>query len=612
MKSILKSLAIVVFAASCALAHAQQVEATLSQDVAGVGQAVRLTVVVKGTTGAELPSQLDIDGLEARFAGKSVNFEMRNFNMSSSATYTYVVVPMREGDFTIPPLSVRVNGKMVKTAPLTLHVGAGGAAPAPPVAPAPGMVPGIPPQAATPNQPPPQAPPANDEQIVFGDLVLPRESAYVGEVIPLEMRFYLDARFPARIYEPRPTFSGDGFTVLRFSKPTERQQEINGRIYNVVSYKTAITPVKPGPLAIAPASLTAQMQLPSANRGGADDLLGGLFGNFGGFDLREVPIQTKGASLEIKPLPTEGRPEEFSGAVGQFSLQASASPKKAGPGDPISLNVTVSGRGNFDAMSAPELVNSENWQAYPPSEKFDSSSSDPIGYNGTKNFNFMIVARKDLTATPGVKFSYFDPALSRYVTLSSKPVNVEAKGIAVAAPVVAAASATPQASATPAAAAPVAQPGSALVTNFRPATFTSFIYSRPFLVANGAVAVLWLGVLAFCASRRMADSAFARRSASQRELKKMLHQLEDSSLSAPQFYDLAARFVQMRLGAGETLSDVRGAVDRAGISETAKAGLHAILEQHDESKYSSVGTRLGAEQRQTVIKQLKAFHEELR
>ena len=71
--------------------------------------------------------------------------------------------------------------------------------------------------------------PPEESKVVFGDLIIPKKTIYVGEVVPVELRFYFDANYPVRLPD-RPTFSGDGFTVMRFSKPIEKQQEVAGRV----------------------------------------------------------------------------------------------------------------------------------------------------------------------------------------------------------------------------------------------------------------------------------------------------------------------------------------------------------------------------------------------
>ena len=109
--------------------EAQQVRAELSQDYAAVGQPVRLNISVTGGRGAQVPQQLNIDGIDARFVGKSeqMQWQMGKGGVNSSATsiYSYIIVPLRQGEFTIPAIPMVVAGKTVTTSPLKLSVSGG-------------------------------------------------------------------------------------------------------------------------------------------------------------------------------------------------------------------------------------------------------------------------------------------------------------------------------------------------------------------------------------------------------------------------------------------------------------------------------------------------------
>jgi BatD DUF11 like domain len=599
--------------------EAQQVRAELSQDYAGVGQPVRLNISVTGGRGAQVPQQLNIDGIDARFVGKSeqMQWQMGGGSVTSSATsiYSYVIVPLRQGEFTIPPISVVIGGKTLKTSSLTLRVAGGQGVP---------VLPAIPvPQSQRNQQSVPTAPPAQptprsargsqqgEPKIAFGDLIIPKKTIYVGEVVPVELRFYFDSNYPVRLPD-RPTFSGNGFTVMRFSKPIEKQQEVDGRIYNVVIFQTALTAAKAGTLEISPAAMEAQIQLPG--RSGRDDFFGGFFGNMlSPSDIRQTTVSTQTAKLEVKPLPKDGQPENFSGAIGQFSLRASAAPKQAAAGDPISLNIAISGRGNFDAMGAPVLLEADGWRTYPPGEKFEASQSDPIGFNGEKRFEYMLVAREDRSKTPVAELSFFDPSLEKYVTIRSSPVAVTAKGGAADQSAVAAATPAPQPEATPASAAPVPEDDQ-LASNFAPASFTSFANTRSFLVVNGALAVAWSIVLLFGLGRMAAASSFAKQSAARRSNRNLLRKMEDPQCAPEQFFQTAKQFVHSCLAENGSTSDVRDLLENSRASDQTKSAVRNILNRYDEWKYAAHNAppRLDEAERRDILGQLKGLDHEVR
>lgn len=596
----------------------QEVTATLSQDFTSVGQPVQLNVAVVGARGAQVPQTLQIDGLDARFAGRSEQTEMQfgsgGYRRTVTANYTYLIVPLREGNFTLPAVPVEIDGKVLKTKPVTLRVaqGRGGAIPVLPAIPTQqGGIPGHPSSPQNPSRNPSQAEPA-EGKTVFGELLVPKTTAYAGEVVPVEIRFYFDARYRVQLRD-RPGFSGDGFTVLELSKPIERRQEIDGITYNVVSFQTAITPAKSGPLEIPGATLEAQIES-STNQRRPDDFFGGLFGQM--METRPATITTDPAELEVKPLPREDRPENFGGAIGQFSLAATATPEKAASGDPVSLKVVVAGRGNFDAMSAPELVATEGWRTYPPGEQFVPSPSDPIGFNGEKRYEYMLLAREDQTATPVAEFSFFDPSVEKYVTLKSAPVSVVAKGGVAPAPTPSAeASASPSSSPSPE---NVETPPeeSGLVKNFVPSSFVPLLMRTWVWAVNGALAVVWILILLVTLGRKWAQSPRAREAAALRQTRRLLTSMDDPGIESDRFFQLAEEFVRQRLAVprseqADSSVEPRAKLEQLSLPPEIRLAIEEILDRHDAARYSTVTVPLDADERQKILNHLKTFDVEL-
>lgn len=607
--------AVMLLACTAAQLKAQQAQVSLSSDSTAVGQPVQLNVTITGGRNIQPPNRINVEGLDVRLAG-NIGFDQmalsnNQLKMVNSTLFMYLVLPIKAGTFTIPAVPIKVDGKTIQTQPLTLQVAApsargfAGNVPVLPAIPVPQSQPQPPAASGMPTVQ--QEPPTpNEDDLVFGDLVIPRKFAYVGEVVPVEVRFYFNAEYPASLLNRPMRLSGDGFTVMNFGEPQQRRQEINGQVYEVLTYQTAITPAKTGPLEIGPAELDARISLPMSRDRQRDGLFGGLFGMVS--ESRDITIKTKPVNLEVKSLPKDGRPADFGGAIGQFSIEALADPKKAAANDPISLSVKISGRGNFDGMPAPTLIDADGWRTYPPAEKFTPSPSDPIGYSGQKTFEYMLMARQDQTKTPVAEFSYFDPTLEKYVTLKSPPIAIEAKGGTAPTPTPAAVVvAAPSPNATPTAT--PARQESVLVRKFAPGTFQPFVSEKAFLVANGALALGWAAVLFFALGRVVSESKSAKQAAALKETRKLLHQMEVSSCPTDQFYDLAVAFVAARLG-----SHGRDALENAPVKPETREAVQAILDTHDEMKYStaSASRELPIDERRRIVAQLKSLDEELR
>src|SRR5712692_2851376 len=116
------SAVIILCAAKMAFAAGPSVTAVLSNSRPAVGQMVQLEIKVNGANSANVPETISIDGLEIHQTGTSRQFEMRNFDVSSSVTYNYTILPLKAGHLKIPAQTVRVRNDSLHTPELVLNV----------------------------------------------------------------------------------------------------------------------------------------------------------------------------------------------------------------------------------------------------------------------------------------------------------------------------------------------------------------------------------------------------------------------------------------------------------------------------------------------------------
>ncbi len=544
---------------------AQEVTAGLSSPSTTVGRPVEIVVTVRGVRSADVPERIDVPGLQIQLFGRSTRFEMHNLSITSTLTYTYAVTPSKTGEFEIPPVEVRVGNKTLRTNPLRLQVVDAAAMPLPP--------PTIPGGQAQPM--PPSARGGNGLPF-FGDLVLSKKKAYVGEVVPAEVRFYFKTNIGGEVGD-RPNLTGEGFTVQRFANVPKREQIVNGENYIVFAFQTAISPAKSGEIEIPAATLDARLQVPGSAPPGFDD----FFRNFGGMvppgmftNAQDVAVETRPVSLDVVSLPQDGRPADFSGAIGKFEISASVNPAKVGPGEPVTLRVVVSGQGNFDAMGAPVLTGAEEWRSYPPTETF--RATDAINFSGEKTYEYLLVARTDQTQTPGVRFTFFDPTGGKYEILSKDSMPVEALA-ATSAP-------TPGDSASTAKA-PAATPEPALAEAKQAQGASSWmpLIEQPwFLAANAGAALVWMALLAAGLLRLSANSPAGTKRRRRRMLEERLAKLE-GAVDA----DFAGQAVDILHEALQTADSPLSASAALDVfDEDTASVLRDLLARHDESKYA--------------------------
>ena len=145
---------------------------------------------------------------------------------------------------------------------------------------------------------------------------------------------------------------------------------------------------------------------------------------FEGVRKKEVNIKSTSRKMRVLPLPKAGRPDNFSGAVGNFTLSAEAAPKESMVGDPLTLKMIVKGEGNFDRVKKPSLSSTRGWKTYMPEAKFKPSGS--AGYRGEKLFEQAIIPLdSSIKKIPPVEFSYFDTKARKYISLQTKPIPVK-------------------------------------------------------------------------------------------------------------------------------------------------------------------------------------------
>jgi hypothetical protein len=575
-----------------AQADAPTVTAVLTSSETEVDAPVQLQIKVTGDRNATPPNDMAVDGLDIRYTGQSQLMEGRNFRFTYSFVYNYTVLPLKAGTFTIPPQVVRTSSGTLRTPALTLNVAPNddGTTTARRGSGSNGGNNTI-----------------DEKKIAFAELIVPKTTAYVGEVIPAEIRLGISARVPHRLIEGA-SLSGQGFTAQRMPNPNQTLESINGRSYEIVTFKTAITAVRSGKLELAAKDAKAIIQVPrraSGNRPrspfdifGMDDPFSDPFFNdpFAGVgEQRQIKFSSDTTTIEIMPLPPNA-PPSFAGAVGNFSLTTEVKPKKAQIGDPLTVAANIAGRGNFDRVTAPVLESDRGWHTYPPGASF--KANDDIGISGTKTFEMVLTPNEQKKAVPPLIFSYFDPLKESYVTLKSDslPVVVEGGTAPAATPAIASAASTPP----PATARPTAAPqGQDILYQLTDhggwgKTFTP-VFRQPVFWA--AQAVPFLGLIGFFGlemrKRRMQNREGLRRAAWEQETAELQRKLRHANDPPDKYFAEALRVVQLKTALASRSRriepnsvDAETAVAAFDLPEEKGNRMRELFRRSDELRYS--------------------------
>lgn len=375
-----------------------RVSASLSASAVGVGETVVLDVRVETSGPAPerfeappLPSGLEVVGTR--------DYSQLQFSLPGGRTRIvrreFVIRPRAAGQYVIPPAVVRVQGKEYSTRPQRLLVtaagrsGAGGGPPAP----------------GTRTAAPPAGP---DGEVILLARVVP-DTVYVGQQITFqaEAMFSNEVRLLLRRAPEYVPPSPVGFWIQDLNDaPMVEPRVLNDRLYEVQTFRRAYFPLSPGLVSFPPARLVYEIRR------------GFLYAP----ESRELNSDT--LRVVVLPLPEEGRPHDFNGAVGQFTVTARLEPAEVPAGEAAMLHVEVSGTSNIKAAPPPKLPDWPGVRVYPPSEEAEVV---PVGgvVQGTKRFTWVIVpetaGRHELAP---VRYPYFDPVRKEYDVASSAPLTL--------------------------------------------------------------------------------------------------------------------------------------------------------------------------------------------
>jgi len=377
------------------------VRASVSPQRAAVGQSLTLSVEINGAQNVVAPALSNLDGFDARYMGPSTQISIVNGRMNALVQHRYSLVPSRDGHFTLGPFTVEYDGKQYQTAPITVDIVK---VSAPPGRGAPG-------QAGS-------APAPQSLRLTLG---VAKGEVYLHERLPIEVTLYVGATRVADVQYP--TLAADGLSIEKFPEPIQQQEQLDGQTFQVLHFQTTITPLRAGNLALGPATLRLSVLNRRRSAGRNDPFFERFFGDDPfSTERRPLDLRSDPFTLNVLPLPEEGKPVGFSGAVGSFTLQVAASPTELTAGDPITLRMALNGTGNLAESNPPALSSTDGFRIYEPqASKPEGGGAASVSVARTYE-QVLIPNDATVRAIPPVRFSYFDPQAQRYETVESQPV----------------------------------------------------------------------------------------------------------------------------------------------------------------------------------------------
>ncbi len=406
-------LSILLFITACFAANAQETSFTAqAQSAVVVGDKFQLVYSLnKEGSDIRLPSLQDFQILMGPSTSYSTSTSIVNGKVSreTSYTYTFILKALKEGQFTIPPATIKVDDEKVSSNSVSIKVVKGDA------------------QAQQHQQNAQASGSAPSDDDLFITVTPSKKNLYQGESMILTTKIFTKVQLEGLSDIKQPELSSFITQTLKDQDGIKWTMEnVNGRTYNVGTYEQKLLfPQKSGRLTIEPTEVEFMVRQRVARSRSRS-----IFDDFFESNYRTVKkrVKSKAITINVKPLPS-GRPAGYSGGVGQLSMQASVNKTEVDVNDGITLKVVVSGTGNHKFIEEPEIQFPADFDDF--DAKISNSISNTVrGMKGSKTYEYLLIPRHAGTFTiPSIQFAYFDPAKGQYQSNQSGPITiVVAKG----------------------------------------------------------------------------------------------------------------------------------------------------------------------------------------
>ncbi len=396
MKTLFKYIGLSTLLLNTSLIIAQvNFEANLSKNKLGLNERLRIDFVMNKNGDNFTPPNFEnfqiIGG-----PNQSIKTSYVNGEQSFSKTYSYFLKPLKKGKLVIYQASVTIEGQEYKSLPVEVNVtdsvkGAN----------------------------------SNSDQDYFDDdnieliASVSKSSPYINEPITIVYRLYYKS--PINVSDAResesPKYKDFWSQIIKIPQLKVERTNYKGQTYNVVQWrKVVLYPQKAGNLEISPLSLNLVLDFPTSRR----DFFGNII-----YDQASKIITTGSKTIAVRELPDNGKPKNFTGAVGQFEFDIILNKNSLKASESFQANVKVTGEGNLKLFDLPELMVPASMELYEPERK-ENVKTNLAGMSGTVENIYTIVPKyQGKFPIQEVEFSYFDPKEKRYRTIKSQKLNVD-------------------------------------------------------------------------------------------------------------------------------------------------------------------------------------------
>ncbi len=337
------------------------------------------------------------------------SMQIVNGKMSQYQSVSYVLQPRKAGDFKIKPATLTHKGKTYKTKPVTIRVTQGKQNPQA--------------QANSGNQATAKANssfdlPKGAKDYMFLVAETDTNSFFMGEQITVKYNLYTKYDVTNYQMEENPTFTGFWVQDLTPQRINNTRKIVNGETYLVYPLKTyALFAQKSGEIPLFEINATITYR----------EATGQQRGFFQNYRSRKLMVKNKATKIKVFPLPDEGKPDDFTGAVGKFGCSVKTDKRTCEVNEAITINVNVNGTGNLMLIEPSKLEFPEAFDVYEP-EMNENIYERSTKITGSKNYEYVVVPTEEGTfKLPAVPFSYFDPEEQKYKSIRGRETTITVK-----------------------------------------------------------------------------------------------------------------------------------------------------------------------------------------
>ena len=392
---LIKHITIVLFMLTTSMTFAQvKFDAKVSKNKLGVNERLRIDFEMNQDGDNFNPP--DFTGFTVVGGpNQSVSNSWINGKRSYKKTYTYFLAPKKRGNFTISQASITIKAQSYKTTPIKIQVTAAVDIP------------------KDPNDPSYLA-----SQNIHLVAEISKTNPYLNEAITVVYKLYVSPRIQVDNWNEIDTPRFNDFWSQNINTQGQKVQngKYNGEDYRfLVLRKTVLYPQKIGKLNIEPLTLDISMRVPTKRR----DIFGSLL-----MTRVNKTVSAGNKTINVKSLPEVGKPVDFTGAVGRFSLNVLTSKTELDASESLQVKVNVKGKGNLKLFKLPKISLPSSLEVYEP-EHNEDVKTNLSGMLGSISDSYTVVPQyKGKYPIPSISFSYFDLKTKSYKRLSSDEIII--------------------------------------------------------------------------------------------------------------------------------------------------------------------------------------------